>query len=1032
MTDGCLRVLLLGPLEVRVGSRPVALTRRQRALVAALLLDAGHVVSVDRIVRRLWDEDPPSAAGARIRSLVAEIRRLLGPDEAAVIVTRSPGYLIDVDRAEVDLLLFEEHVAAATRAAAGQDWAAAIEEYEKALALWRGEPLADLPWAPERQRLNELRAQAAEGRLEAAMSLGRRSGLIAELTRHVREFPLRERPHALLMQALHREGRTAEALEVYASFRQALVDELGIEPTAELAELHRKLLAGALPSAESVPSGGPRPPRQLPPATALFVGRDDQLRRLDDLLDRDVPLAVISGPAGAGKSTLALRWAQSAAHRFPDGQLFLDLRGFDSGERMTPREALPLLLQGLGCPARDVPPTVGAQVALYRTMLADRRVLLVLDDVADRDQIRDLLPGGSNAFTLVTSRYRMGGLAATTGAHLIDCDVLDPGASVALLGRSLGEQRVAAERQAAARLAELCDHLPLALCVAASRIGQDGGAGAIGRFVERLSGQGRISQLRFDGEEHAAVRAALDASYQMLPPAGQEVLRSIGLLPGTGRSVPAIAASIGRGRAEVEEAVAAADRLHLVRVATPGRIEWHDLVHEHATLFLEPADREDARRRLLEHYLRTAVEAARVCGFALSGPPLGPSGPEVEPIVFAGPSAAHAWFDETWPEIAAAITYVAAHGPRPYAWLLLDALRDLLQYRTPLAELSRMTEVALGAAEADGEPIGLAAMHGLAGRVLWRSGDLPGALSEFETAGRLARKVSWPVGEAHSEQGVGIVLKQMGEPSQALSHYRRAVAIFRQAGDQRGEVAALNNLGSAYLVLSRLPQAEEALAQAVPLARLGDQHVRTLVLGNLGEVRYRQGKFDQALAVLNEALSVVATAGSPYARAMIMENMGLVRSETGQYPAAKAAFAEALTLARQVSNRTCEASVLIGLGDLAVVEGRLDDAEIHLHAAAMIAEQIGVTAARSAVLLSEAKLRLAQDRAEEAPGLLEKSAVLATGIPLLLPAVRLMEARALERLGDDEGARTAARDAMRLADESGQQSVRTAAAQLLG
>jgi DNA-binding SARP family transcriptional activator/tetratricopeptide (TPR) repeat protein len=1026
-------IRLLGPVGIWDGARHLGPSAaQQRTVLAALALDRGHVVPMERLVTALWGTAPPATARNVVQVCVSRLRTTLG--SAGAVRGTAQGYSLDTGRQAIDLYRFRDLV----RRAGQCEPAQARDLVEAALRLWRGPALADVagPWLGEvvAPRLAEERFAALELRAGLDLAMGRHGTVIDDLTEVVAEAPTREGLVLALLTALHRDGRRPAALALFRRVRRQYIDELGIEPGAELQRAHRAILDGAPPE-----PAGPVP-RQLPAATALFVGREAELRQLDALLTRGATVAVVSGPAGAGKSTLVLRWAHAAARHFPDGQLFLDMRGFDRAEGMTPREAMPLLLQGLGCRPREIPPTLDGQVALYRTMVADRRVLLVLDDVAHRDQIRDLLPGGEGSLALITSRDRMAGLAATTGARRIACGVLDPGASVALLGRALGVGRVSAEPAAAARLAELCDHLPLALCVAASQVGED--AGGIGRFVARLAGRDRLGQLRIVGEEHAAVRAALDASYQMLPASARAVVRSLGLLPGTGRSAAAVAAALkGAGNDDdsssgvdggVEEALGAAVRLHLLRWAGPGEVAWHDLVHEFATERLHAEEtareREAATARLLEHYLRTAVEAARACGFAVPRPPLGAAG---RGVPFAGAAEAHAWFDATWAEMAVTVTHVAAHGPRRYAWLLVDALRDLLQHRRPLSDLVRMTEIGLRAGEEEGDPVGRAAMHLLAGRARWRAGDLPSALAEFGTGGRLARETAWLSGEASAEQGTGIVLKQLGEPEQALGHYRRAAALNREVGDEAGEAGALSNLGSAHLLLGHLRQAEEALNAALPLATRTDQHLRALVLVNLGEVRQGQGRLDGSLAVLHEALGAADTAGSPYARATALENIGLVRVEAGEYEAAKAAFAEALELARRVENRTGEASVLIGLADLATAEGRFEDAAAHLATAGRLADRVGVTAARSAVLRGEAALRLARGCPAEALPLLEQAGSLAAaGSPLLLPAVRLLEARALAALGDADGAARAAKEACRLAEESGQERVRSRAAQL--
>lgn len=1037
-----IEIRLLGPVGLWTGPHQHGpMPGQQRTVLAMLALNCGQVLPIDRLVTALWGSAPPATARNVVQVCVSRLRSTLAAAGAAGLTTSARGYCLTVDRQLIDLHRFRELV---HRAGHGPPQEAR-DQVDAALRLWRGPALADVAgrWLGDAivPHLTEERFAALELRATLDLALGRPGEVIDELSDIVAEFPTRERLVLVLLTALHQDGRRAAALDLFRRVRQQCVEELGIEPGEELQRVHRAVLDGAPPVAAERQR---LVPRQVPPATALFVGRDAELGRLDALLADGTSVAVISGPAGAGKSTLAMRWAHTAAGHFPDGQLFLDLRGFDQAEGMTPREAMPLLLEGLGCRPREIPPTLAGQAALYRTTVADRRILIVLDDVARRDQVHDLLPGGDGSLTLITSRDRLPGLASTTGARRIECGVLDQSASIALLGGALGARRVSAEPEAAARLAELCDHLPLALCLAASQIGEYPAEGGIGRFVTRLSGRDRLGQLRLDGEEHSAVRAALDASYQTLPAAGRAVVRSLGLLPGTRRSTAASAAALAVGRDDADDALAAAARLHLLRWSGTAEVAWHDIVHEYATERLLAEETPDARaaatRRLLEHYLGRAVDAARACGFTVPRPPLGPAvdrpptGQEdpAAVLAFAGLPEAHAWFDATWNEMAVAITHVAVHGPRRYAWLLVDALRDLLQHRRPLSDLMRMTEIGLSAGEAEDDPVGRAAMHVLAGRVKWRAGDLPNALADFEAGGRLAGEAAWLSGEAAAEQGIGIVLKQLGEPERALGHYRRAAAVFRKVADEVGEASALNNLGSAHLLLAQLAQAEEALNEALPLTTRADQHLRALVLVNLGEVRHGQGRLADALVALNEALAAATAASSSYARASVLENIGLVHVEAGAHQAANAAFAEALELARQVENRTGEASVLIGLADLATAEGRFEEAAAHLAAAGLLADQVGVTAARSAVLRGEASLRIARGRPAEALPLLARAGSLAAaGSPLLLPAVRLLEAGALAELGEPARAAHAAREACRLADESGQSLIQSRARQLL-
>ena len=1007
-------------------------------MCVALLLDANHVVSVDRLVDMLWDDRPPAAAAARVRSLVAGIRRLLGPGASSIMVTRRPGYLIDVDRSRVDLFEFERCVEAAMTAVTLRNWAGALDGFDRAIGLWRGAPFPELAAAPERQRLEELRTMAAEGRIEAAMALGRHGESVAALSRLVREHPLRERPHALLMEALYRDGRTAEALNVYSAFRGALVDTLGVEPSFKLAALHQQLLAGTLPDVrpDFVMSERPVVPRQLPAVTSLFVGRVRELDQLDQLRRDGEPIVVITGPAGGGKTTLALRWAHASAGEFPDGQFFLGMRGFDRGDSMGVAEALPLLLQGLGCRPHDIPPTVDGQLAQYHTLLADRRVLLVFDDVADEGQVRDLFPGTPCSLTLVTSRDRLTGLAATTGARVITCDVLTSEQSITLIGRAVGERRASAESDAVARLVELCDRLPLALCVAASRIGEDDAPRSIGRLVSELAERGRLGPPRVEGTEGTAVRSALDASYSRLSGAEKVVLLALGLAPGTGRSFAAVAAGAGLDEKAVEDALRAAARLHLVHRSGVARFTWHALVHEYLTQRLREEQTERSRqvglRRMLDHYLGTAVEAARACGTYAPQPPLGPGDAANSAKPFPDPTAAQAWFDAEWEDLTVLIAYAAERGPRRYAWLLVDVLRDLLLSQRPTADYVRVAQAALRAAEAEGDLVGQAAMEASLGRAKWRAGDLPGALTGFTSAARLAGEARWPAGEAQAAQGIGVVWKQTGRPEQAQACYRRAAMLYRKLRDPRGEAGSLNNLGSAQISLGRLRDAEEALRAALPLSRRADLHLQALVLVNLGLVSRERARFGTALSLLDEALHLAAKGRSTYARAVILETIGHVHSDTGRIAPARSAFEESIELAERAEHQGSLVASLVGLAGVYSATGWIAEAGACLATAHRVTDHVGAAELTTQVLIGEGALRIAGGKSGDALPWLERAGGLATtSSPLDLPRIRLLESRALTELGEITLAHGAAGEAARLAGESGQRLIRARALNVL-
>ncbi|MCX4764758.1 tetratricopeptide repeat protein [Streptomyces sp. NBC_01275] len=1038
-----LRFRLLGPLDVEIDGRAVVLTGRQRALCAVLLLHANHVVSVDRLIQCLWDDRPPGAGAARVRALVAEVRRALGPSGPEVLATRRPGYVMHASPDELDLLAFEDLIRDGSRAAADGDWRTARGRGEQALALWRGEPLSDLSEAAvreaERQRLGELHLAAREGMAEAEIETGRHREAIAELLRLTAAHPLRERPHALLMRALQQDGRTAEALELYTALRRRMVDELGMEPSDDIRALHGRLLQGggapaAAPPGRPAATAPAHPvPRQLPPAPRRFVGRDGELDRLDACLRTAEPLALIVGPAGVGKSALALHWAHRVADRFPDGQLFLDLRGFDNAEPMTPQEALPLLLQGLGCAPRDIPLGAEAQTALYRTLLADRRVLVVLDDVADASSVRQLLPASEGSLTLVTSRDKLSGLVTLDGAYRVSCDVLDSAAALELISGAVGAEAVAADPEAAARLVELCDRLPLALCVAGSWIGDR--PGSIRAYVRDLADRGRLARLHVEGEESVAVRAALDLSYGVLPQEARRAFRSLGVLPGTGRSVAAAAAAAGLDEPGTADLLRLAQRVHLLRDVEHGRPAWHDLVHEYArdrtAAEDAPQERAAAVERVLDHYLQSVVHAAATAGLYVMR--MRPS--PVEGSLareFATAEEAYAWFDGEWDDIAAAIGHAAEHGPARFVWWLVDALQDLFHHRRPLSDWMRLAGLAREVAAREGDEVGQASMCLSLGSARWRNGDLRGALAEYEEAEELARRAGWTYGEAGSLQGKGVTLKLLGELRRALPCYDRALALYRTLGNVKNVEIMLINTASLNLALGRLDAAEEAACAALDLIGDTAHHNRAMALVNLALVLQRQARFAEAASALRTCFLVSRESGSTYTEAVALEALGRVRADAGQDDRALLAYEDALAVSRRVENRNCQVDSLVGLASVKLRAGRAEEAADHLDAAFETAERTGHRAGLVEVLLARADLARFQGRPAEALDRLERAERLAAdGNPLTLPRIHLAAALTLLETGEPVRAQDAAAEAVKLAHTSGQRLVHARAAAAL-
>ncbi|HXS64873.1 MAG TPA: BTAD domain-containing putative transcriptional regulator, partial [Streptosporangiaceae bacterium] len=537
---------LLGPMLVHDGDQDIAIpAARQRVLLAAMLVRAGRVVAAGELAEMVWDGMPPPGAATTLRSYVKRLRQVLGPRAGARVITRYPGYLLSAGKNEVDLLRFTSLCREGGDAVRDGSWARASAQLGEALGLWRGAAMADVPSSTlqrdESSRLEQLRLQATEWRIEAGLHLGWDGELLPELQTLAVEFPLRERFHAQLMLALYRCGRQGEALAAYRHARQTLVRELGTEPGIELRELHQRILAadsGLLDGPHQARLAISPPPRQLPAAPGPFTGRGQELDALTARLlpgghrPKTVVLLLLGGPAGVGKTALALHWAHEVSHRFPDGQLFVDLRGYDCQEPVDPAQALAGLLSALEVPAHEIPADLDARAARYRSLMAGRRMLVLLDNASSAEQVRPLLPGTAGNLAVITSRNALTGLVVREGAQRIDLGVLTSGESAELLCALIGS-RAAADWPGRRMLAERCSRLPLALRLAAELACLQPGAG-LADLAGELAEQGRRLQLLDLGgdDPRSAIRTVFSWSYQRLPEDQATAFRLLGLYPG--------------------------------------------------------------------------------------------------------------------------------------------------------------------------------------------------------------------------------------------------------------------------------------------------------------------------------------------------------------------------------------------------------------------------------------------------------------------------------------------------------------------
>ena len=680
---------------------------KQRVLLAVLLLHSNHVVSADVLVEALWGTEPPPSARAAMRNYVKRLRNVLDDPGHDLIRSVPGGYLIRVRAGDLDVTRFEELERTGQEAAAAGDWDHAADLLRAALSLWRGEALEDArsEWLAVRElpRLAELRLRALETRIDLDLRLGRCAEAIAELWRLTNVHPLRERLYRLLMLALCQDGRYAEALAVYQSARRVLITELGTETGPDLRRLHQRILtsdpalAGPGPRHAALASvmlsearGGLLPPRQLPPAARHFSGRSAELVALRRITDEPAgagwpAIIAVTGAAGVGKTALTLRWAHEVAFRFPDGQLHADLRGYDPGSPVPPAEVLARFLRSLGVPGAEIPADQTERAARFRSLLTGQRVLVVLDNARSAEHVRQLLPATPGCAVVVTSRDSLAGLVVRDGAQRLDLDLLPLTDAVHLL-RSLIGGRVDADPAAAQTLAVECARLPLALC-AAAELAAACPAAPLAELVRQLGDRHqRLDLLDGGGDPRTALRAVFSWSYQHLDGDSARALRLLGLHPGIDIEPYAGAALMGTTVAQARRLLTALARAHLIRPVGPARYAMHDLLRVYAAELAVgcDSDRQEALRRLLDHYVHIASAAMEIASQAglsrMSGEPA-PAGP-MPPVT--DPWAARAWLDEQRATLARIAAFAATHGWTAQAGRLAAVMR----YAVP----ARMTE----------------------------------------------------------------------------------------------------------------------------------------------------------------------------------------------------------------------------------------------------------------------------------------------------------------------------------------------------
>ncbi|MGW2827605.1 AfsR/SARP family transcriptional regulator [Streptomyces sp. NPDC001286] len=967
---------MLGPVRAWHADRELDLgSPQQRAVLAALLLRRGHPVSLAELVDAVWGVEPPAAAVSVLRTYVSRLRKVLEPgrgpeDPPRTIVSVGDGYRACVPEQALDLAVFERRTADAAKAAAAGEESTAAQLLHDALDGWPGAALAGLPGPlaeSERARLAEERLSALETRLDLDVRLGRHGQVIAELLSLTGEHPLREELCRLLMLALYRSGRQAEALAAYRRTRATLVTELGIEPGAPLRDLHARILAtdasltagasswstpadsdspptappsgsapqptrasgtpqrdetqpsatpttpaalttpstpsaarAATPQAETPARRPPYAPRlaQLPADLPTFTGREAELKATLGMLPLDgsapatLVISAIGGMAGVGKTTLAVHLAHRVADRFPDGQLCVNLRGFDpTGSVMSSHEAIRVLLDALGVPPQRLPAGLEAQTALYRSVLAERRVLILLDNARDAEQVRPLLPGSPGCFVIVTSRNQLTGLVAGEGAHPLTLNQLTPAEAHEFLARRLGAARLEREPGAVDEIISRCALLPLALAVVAARAATHPDF-PLSAIAEELR-DSDDSLDAFAGDDITIdVRTVFSLSYEALSAPAARLFRLLGLHAGPDLSSPAAAALAGLTPRETRGLLVELTRAHLLTEYFPGRYTLHDLLRVYAAERVRaeetPRDRDLAVERMLSWYLHTAAAAYPLITPNRNPIPLDPPPAFCRPLSFTTLDQAVDWCETERSNLVGAVHQAADSGQPSIAWQLPAVLWGFFYLRSHLGDWLDTTRTGLSA----------------------------------------ARAAQDSRGEAQALADAAAALRSNERFDEAIELFHRSIVVCRELGDMDGRLRAVGNLGDAYLHTGRLDKAVEYSRRGLALDRaVGNIWGEGIALSNLGDAYQQLGRFDEAVDCLEQALTVLRESGNRWVEGVALDVLGTVHHRLGARDRAVAYYRQALDAHRDIGNRWGEGHTLGHLGDVQLAAGEQEAAD---------------------------------------------------------------------------------------------------------
>jgi DNA-binding SARP family transcriptional activator len=969
---------ILGPLEITAGHGHVEVSgTRQRVVLATLLLNVNRTVSSGRLLEAVYGERLPPTSRSQLQIAVSALRRVFSATcGTPVIETRGVGYIIEAPASQLDYARFTELI---TRARACRDedhLEQAAAHYRSALRLWRGPALDGIESRLVQEaasRLDEQRVSVNEDRISVELLLGRHGEMVGELTELIAEYPLRERLHAQLMLALYRCGRTAEALQAYQQARQTIVDELGIEVGEPLQQLEYAILTGDPgldPQSRSASAWSPRQqaPCLLPADIADFTGRLKQVEEIrNDLMAAQdearlaVPIVVITGKGGVGKTTIAVHASHGIAGHFPDGQLFADLRGA-SAHPAGPMEVLERFLRALGVPGTQIPDGLDERAEAYRNLLAGRRILVVLDDAAGESEILPLLPGRATSAVVITSRSRLTGLA---GAARLTVDVLDADKSLDLLGRIIGTDRVRGQARAAAQIAELCGHLPLALRIAGARLSARP-HWSLAELVSRLTDETR----RLDELRHGNLgfRANISLSYESVDGQARRLFRLLALL-----DVPVFCGWVTA--ALLDQPVRLAQDLlddlvaaQLIETTGSGagpdtQYRFHDLIRVFARERLAAEEKPAARRAALERALGALLYLADEAHSRLYGGDYVRLSSDVRRWILPGSLVEQltadplSWYETERVALISGVRQAAQAGLAGLCWNLAVTAVSLYESRVYLDDWRETHETALEATRQSGDTRGQAA-------ILYSLGSLHMLEQRFSAASELLAEAAELFAGIGDDQGIALVVRHLafldrlgGRLDEAAGRYERALVVFRAMGDQAAAAHVLHNIAQVELDRGQPVRAQGLLAEALRLSKSAPSgRVEAQVLYRIGEAHLAAGELDLAIGAFEQALRKVRDTADPIGEAYALHGIGVAKARHGDFGEARSLLLRAQALAGAAGERLAEGRALLGLAELSLASGDPAQAVGYGEQASGVFRSIGVPLeeARAQELLSGA------------------------------------------------------------------------------